>query len=190
MKCLRAGRCGELTERRRWLMKRAERVAAVKILSGSRKAAQKFWAPQQGHRPLRRATRGAGRAVSPSHGFAVPAPFRQGGLGTGDADCHSQCAHWLRNDRVFARGAVRNRRAGRGVRPCESAARSSVNRPPGTPTPTGGLQVVRRSGRPQGSPLRDVTWGAVERDFCLYIYNGERGRFWTVQGEIFYFCRV
>ncbi len=58
------------------------------------------------------------------------------------------------------------------------------------PPPTGGLQVGRRSGRPQGSPLRDVTWGAVERDFCLYIYNGERGRFWTVQGEIFYFCRV
>ena len=35
---------------------------------------------------------------SPSHGFAVPAPFRQWGVGTGDADCHSQCAHWLRND--------------------------------------------------------------------------------------------
>ncbi len=38
------------------------------------------------------------REESPSHGFAVPAPFRQGGLGTGVADCHSQCAHWLRND--------------------------------------------------------------------------------------------
>ena len=24
----------------------------------------------------------------------------------GVTDCHSQCAHWLRNDRVFARGAV------------------------------------------------------------------------------------
>ena len=34
-------------------MKRDERVAAVKILSVRRKAAQKFWAPQQGHRPLR-----------------------------------------------------------------------------------------------------------------------------------------
>ena len=41
---------------------------------------------------------------SPSHGFAVPAPFRQGGLGTGEADCHSQCAHWLRNDREFYMG--------------------------------------------------------------------------------------
>ena len=46
------------------------------------------------------------KAESPSHGFAVPAPFRQGGLGTRDADCHSQCAHWPRNDRGFTRGAV------------------------------------------------------------------------------------
>ena len=49
----RAGRCGERIERRRWRMKRDERVAAVKILSVRRKAAQKFWAPQQGHRALR-----------------------------------------------------------------------------------------------------------------------------------------
>ena len=49
----RAGRCGERTERCQWQRKRSERVAAVKILSVRRKAAQKFWAPQQGHRPLR-----------------------------------------------------------------------------------------------------------------------------------------
>ena len=48
-----AGRCGERTERCRWQMKRGGRVAAVKILSVRRKAAQKFWAPQQDHRPLR-----------------------------------------------------------------------------------------------------------------------------------------
>ena len=41
--------CGERAERCQWQMKRGERVAAVKISSGSRKAAQKFWAPQQGH---------------------------------------------------------------------------------------------------------------------------------------------
>ena len=119
-------------------------MAAVKISSVRRKAAQKFWAPQQDHRPLRKrilwcvgeglscpplcrpipghyrarqsghfletgslhpplaalrrfplpratarvapteALQGVqGRAESPSHGFAVPAPFRQGGLGTG-----------------------------------------------------------------------------------------------------------
>ena len=48
-----AGRCGERTERCRWQMQRGERVAAVKISSVRRKAARKFWAPQQDHRPLR-----------------------------------------------------------------------------------------------------------------------------------------
>ena len=66
------GRCGEQTERCRWQRKRSERVAAVKISSVRRKAAQKFWAPQQGHRPLRRVTRGTvGRAtarVAPTEG--------------------------------------------------------------------------------------------------------------------------
>ena len=51
--CDTAGRCGERTECCRWQRKRGERVAAVKIGGDSRKAAQKFWAPQQGHRPLR-----------------------------------------------------------------------------------------------------------------------------------------
>ena len=74
-----AGRCGERTERCQWQRKRSERVAAVKILSVRRKAAQKFWAPQQDHRPLRRVARSA-CVESPSHGFACPAPFRQGGL--------------------------------------------------------------------------------------------------------------
>ena len=53
MKCGGAGRCGERTERCQWQKKRGERVAAVKISSVRRKAAQKFWAPQQDHRPLR-----------------------------------------------------------------------------------------------------------------------------------------
>ncbi len=37
---------------------------------------------------------------SPSHGFAVTAPFRQGGRGDGGADCHNQFANWSRNDRA------------------------------------------------------------------------------------------
>ena len=52
-----AGRCGERTERCRWQIQRGERVAAVKISSVRRKAARKFWAPQQDHRPLRRCGR-------------------------------------------------------------------------------------------------------------------------------------
>ena len=116
---LGSGRCGERTERCRWQRKRSERVAAVKILSVRRKAAQKFWAPQQGHRPLRMGCKGGGEE-SPSHGFAVPAPFRQRGRGMGDADCHSQCAHWLRND--IAQGsrrlAAKNRTGGAKPRLC------------------------------------------------------------------------
>ena len=53
-----AGRCGERTERCRWQKQRSERVAAVKISSVRRKAAQKFWAPQQDHRPLRKCISG------------------------------------------------------------------------------------------------------------------------------------
>ena len=37
----------ERSERRRWRIQRGERVAAVKISSARRKAAQKFWVPQQ-----------------------------------------------------------------------------------------------------------------------------------------------
>ena len=48
-----SGRCGERTERCQWQKQRSERVAAVKIFSVRRKAAQKFWAPQQDRRPLR-----------------------------------------------------------------------------------------------------------------------------------------
>ena len=48
-----AGRCGERTERCQWQKQRSERVAAVKIGGVRRKAAQKFWVPQQDHRPLR-----------------------------------------------------------------------------------------------------------------------------------------
>ena len=58
-KCSGAGRCGERTERCQWQKQRRERVAAVKISSVRRKAAQKFGAPQQGHRPLRKITRSA-----------------------------------------------------------------------------------------------------------------------------------
>ena len=28
-------------------------------------------------------------------------PLGKGAKGTGDADCHSQCAHWLRNDTLL-----------------------------------------------------------------------------------------
>ena len=76
---LGSGRCGERTERCRWQRKRSERVAAVKILSVRRKAAQKFWAPQQGHRPLRKRISGCvGEGLCPSRGRPQGSPLRGG----------------------------------------------------------------------------------------------------------------
>ena len=67
--CGKTGRCGERTERCRWQKQRSERVAAVKILSVRRKAAQKFWAPQQDHRPLRSAARNVWAGYRPLRKF-------------------------------------------------------------------------------------------------------------------------
>ena len=75
-------------------------------------------------------------------------PLGKGALGTGDADCHSQCAHWLRNDRVFTRGAVQNQRADRGVRPYGCVAGSACKRGIGDAAPYGGLQGGRKKNPP------------------------------------------
>ena len=76
--CGTAGRCGERTERCQWQKQRSERVAAVKISSVRRKAAQKFWAPQQGHRPLRNRIMGCvGEGLCPSHGRGRTPPLRK-----------------------------------------------------------------------------------------------------------------
>ena len=93
-----AGRCGERTERCQWQRKRSERVAAVKILSVRRKAAQKFWAPQQDHRPLRRFDKKVPAWDPPVTALPCQGPLARGPLGTGDADCHNQRARWFRND--------------------------------------------------------------------------------------------
>ena len=95
---IRSGRCGERTERCQWQRKRSERVAAVKILSVRRKAAQKFWAPQQDHRPLRRFGKKVPAWNPPVTASPCQPPLGKGAEGTGDADCHSRYAHRLRND--------------------------------------------------------------------------------------------
>ena len=76
-----------------------------------------------GHRPLRKRIMGCvGEGLCPARGRPQGSPLRRGykecdavrnppvtaspcqpplgkgAEGTGDADCHSQCAHWLRND--------------------------------------------------------------------------------------------
>ena len=93
---VRAGRCGERAERCRWQRKRSERVAAVKILSVRRKAAQKFWAPQQDHRPLRRFDKKAPAWNPPVTALPCQPPLGKGAEGTEDADCHtSDIGHWF-----------------------------------------------------------------------------------------------
>ena len=95
---------------------------------------------------------GQGRAESSSHGFAVTAPFRQGGRGDGGTDCHDQFANWSRNDMFFARGcglpralcalamtgftwgAVQTGRRGR--RPLRRVTRSAVGRATARVAPT------------------------------------------------------
>ena len=115
---------------------------------------------------LRRVTRGAGRAESPSHGFAVPAPFRQGGLGTGDADCHSQCAHWLRNDTLLE---IRYKPGGR----TEASAPTECNKRCG-----GAGRCGERIERRRWRMKRD------ERVAAVKILSGSRkaaSKFWAPQ---------
>ena len=154
-KCGGAGRCGERIERRRRRMKRDERVAAVKILSVRRKAARKFWAPQQDHRPLRVHNKRCGvKRNPPVTASPCQPPLGKGAYKDGGTDCHSQCAHWLRNDMVFCKGcgvrrhtwvppyiilfcragpvcpavgAVRYRRRGEGTPPYGSVSRGAGN---------------------------------------------------------------
>ena len=98
------------------------------------------WAGRCRHRPLRKRNKKCGGGEeSPSHGFAVPGPFRQGGHGDRRTDCYDQFANWSRNDtlqgaRCVVSGRVRAPRpygevtssavgrADRGVRPYGEAA--------------------------------------------------------------------
>ena len=102
-----AGRCGERTERCRWQRKRSERVAAVKILSVRRKAAQKFWAPQQGHRPLRKRYKECDAVRNPP-GTASPCqpPLGKGAEGTGVRIATASVRTGLAMTLVFHGGAV------------------------------------------------------------------------------------
>ena len=97
--------------------------------------------------PLRKRYKGCGAKRNPPV-TAAPCqpPLGKGAEGTGVADCHSQCAHWLRNDRFYM---------GHGA-----------NGPSGTPAPTDRLQVMRWGGRPRGSPLRkNLYWVVTHKSF-------------------------
>ena len=124
--------------------------------------------------PLRRATRGA-EEESPSHGCAVPAPFRQGAMETGDADCHSQCAHWPRND-SFLQGVSARLGGGVGAAcPTERSKKcSGAGRCGHRPLRKGKRSL--RAGRRGRRPLRKITRSAVvigRGDVGIGLYGGE-----------------
>ncbi len=120
-------------------------------------------------------------------------------------DCRSQCARWLRNDGLFARGAAGRRdtwvppynsvfcragpacpagdvgkpgRADVGIGPYEKGCRGGRPCPPGSAC---SLWCVREGlcssrGRPRGSPLRTGTRSAVKRGVeDAAPYGGEQG---------------
>ena len=111
-------------------------------------------------------------------------PLGKGAKGTGEADCHSQCAHWLRNDREFYMGCggISGGRTGASA-PTEMSEHLRRAACPHAAVMVqwltgGGLRAarpteahfaVRRGGAlplpyaPQGSPLRSVTRSAVGR---------------------------
>ena len=117
-----AGRCGERTKRCRWQRKRSERVAAVKILSVRRKAAQKFWAPQQGHRPLRKRYKECDAERNPPV-TASPCqpPLGKGAMGTGVRIATASVRTGLAMTLAFHEGAVCG--GAHGPRPTRAFAR-------------------------------------------------------------------
>ena len=55
-----------------------------------------------GHRPLRvHSKRRGGERNLPVTASSCQPPLGKGAEGTGGTDCHSQCAHWLRNDTLY-----------------------------------------------------------------------------------------
>ena len=117
--CGKTGRCGERTERCRWQKQRSERVAAVKILSVRRKAAQKFWAPQQDHRPLRRGCKIERRAEgSPPYGGVTRSACMRADRGV-RAYGGLRGVQWA-GDRKGRPYEVLRGMCGRGIGPCGS----------------------------------------------------------------------
>ena len=125
------------------------------------------------HRPLRVHSKRCGESGISQSRLCRASPFRQGGRGDGGTDCHSQCAHWLRNDMVFH---------GCGARPGGGVTRGAVKRGVGEigeappvaeeasrfrgSAPIGGHNSGRESvGTTVGNrrPLWTVTWGTVQR---------------------------
>ena len=108
---------------------------------------------------------------SPSHGLAVPAPFRQGGQGDGSTDCHTSVRTGFAMTRFFARSGVQGR-LGR----TEASAPTEGNKKP--------CGAGRRGRRPlrMGRGVRIATasdighWFAMTRFFARSAVQGRLGR--------------
>ena len=81
----------------------------------------------------------------------------KGVAGTGDADCHDQFANWSRNDMVFARRTVRNRRADRGVRPYGGVQGVRWGGTMWASSPTEGYKGCGKRGVGDAAPYGSVT---------------------------------
>ena len=94
------------------------------------------------------------------------------GTGVGVTDCHSQCAHWLRNDTGPCMGC-----GGAGDRkghPHGGHGGAVGRRATARVAPTEGTVVRWDGGRPQGSPLRRARWcGGTAGDRKGRPYEGE-----------------
>ena len=111
-------------------------------------------------------------------------PLGKGAKGTGEADCHSQCAHWPRNDREFyigcggCPGGRGNRRSAASGGCSEAISRKCPDWQPQqwpgigwhdggqeNPAPTDSL-VAGTAGRCRHRPLRNRIMGCVGEELC------------------------
>ena len=89
-------------------------------------------------------------------------PLGKGIEGTGGTDCHSQCAHWLRNDRAFHGVRGKSGRVVREADPYGGVTRSAGERDDVGIVPYGGLQEVRLN---SASPISPPAGGVEPRPY-------------------------
>ena len=78
-------------------------------------------------------------------------PLGKGAKGTGDADCHSQCAHWLRND-TLQKMRCKPGSGRRGRRPLRMRNKGCRMRAEVGIGPYGGFSIEFRRGRCEHRP--------------------------------------
>ena len=140
--------------------------------------------------PLRKRYKGGrGERNPPVTASSCQPPLGKGAEGTGGTDCHSQCAHWLRNDRAFHGVRGKSGRVVREADPYGGVTRSAGERDDVGIVPYGGLQEVRLNSaspisppaggvepRPYGSATRGAMGGRPQGSPLRKRYKGGQGR--------------